>query len=95
MLFDGLLERIAQARGAMQQKNIELKGKKITQAINIVMGLRDSLNIESGDMAANLDSLYDYIQRTLMQAHVQNDEGLLDECVVLIKEISSAWREIG
>lgn len=96
MLFDGLLARIAQAKGAMQQKNIQLKGERISEAISIVLGLKDSLNLEQGgEVAANLQALYDYVQRTLWQANLRNDQALLDECGRLIGEVSSAWRQIG
>lgn len=96
MLFDGLLERIAQAKGAMKQKNIETKGKKISEACSILLGLQDSLNEEQGgELAQNLNALYGYIQQTLMKAHLKNDEALLDECTGLIVEVSSAWRQIG
>jgi len=96
MLFDGLLERMAQAKGAMQQKNIELKGKKINDAGSILLGLRDSLDLESGgEVAQNLADLYDYVQRGLVKAHMKNDEALLDECAVLIAQVAGAWREIG
>lgn len=96
MMFDGLLSRLAQAKGAMQQKDMELKGQKITSAISIVLGLRDSLDLEvGGEVAANLDGLYDYIQRTLWQANLKNDESLINECGTLISQISSAWRQIG
>ena len=95
MLFDGLLERIAQMRGAMEQGNIELKNHKVNQAISILFGLRESLDQEQGDsLPARLDSLYDYIQRQLWKAHMKNDTALLDESTQLINEISSAWREI-
>ncbi len=96
MLFEGLLERIAQAKGAMQQGNIELKGKKINDAVKILMGLKDSLDVEQGgDLALNLEALYDYVQRTLLKAHLNNEETLLDECSGLIADISAAWRQIG
>jgi len=96
MLFDGLLERIAQAKGAIQQQDYENKGNKINDAISIVFGLRDSLDATNGgDLAKNLESLYDYVQRMLMQANLKNDEALLDECAQLIINVSSAWREIG
>ena len=95
MLFDGVLTRISQAKGAIQQRDIENKGRKITEAINIIMGLRDSLDAEQGgEVALNLDALYDYIQRTLMQAHIHNDVAKLDECRTLLKEISSAWDQM-
>lgn len=96
MLFEGLLSRLAQAKGAIRQKDMELKGKKITDAISIVLGLRDSLDLETGgEVAVNLDGLYDYIQRTLWQANLKNDESLINECGKLISQISSAWREMG
>lgn len=96
MLYDGVLERIAQAKGAMQQKNFEMKGKKVGEAISILLGLRDCLNgKQGGDIASNLDALYEYIQRALMEAHIKNNEEKLDECAELIGEISEAWRQIG
>ncbi|MFT5580154.1 MAG: flagellar protein FliS [Paraglaciecola psychrophila] len=96
MMFEGLLTRLAQAKGAINQGNMELKGKKITDSISIVLGLRDSLDLASGgEMAANLDDLYDYIQRTLWQANLKNDADLINECGTLISQISSAWRKIG
>jgi len=96
MMFEGLLTRLAQAKGAIAQGNMELKGKKITDSISIVLGLRDSLDLETGgEMAANLDDLYDYIQRTLWQANLKNDAGLINECGTLVSQISTAWRKIG
>jgi flagellar protein FliS len=95
MLYDGLLERIAQLKGAIEQNDIELKHRKVNQATSIVLGLREALNVdEAGDLAGGLDSLYDYIQRQLWSAHVNNAPHLLDECTALVVEVSSAWREI-
>ncbi len=96
MLFDGFHERLAQAKGAIQQKNYELKSKKISAAINIVLGLRGFLDHENGaELAAHLDGLYDYVQRTLWQASLKNDTALIDECARLIADVSVAWRKIG
>lgn len=96
MLYDGLLERIAQMKGAIEQKNIELKNTKVNQAIAIVSGLRESLDHDSGvELSYRLDDIYDYVQRRLWQAHVKDDANTLDECTALVKEISGAWAEIG
>ena len=95
MLLDGLLERIAQIKGAVDQKNIELKTTKVNQAIDILFGLRDSLNHEQGgELSGNLDALYDYVQRRLWQAHIKNDIAILDECTKLVNNISESWREM-
>lgn len=96
MLFEGALERIAQAKGAMLQKQVARKGELIGKAVAIVGGLQGSLNdSEGGRLAANLDSLYDYIIRRLIQANHENKSEYLDECGRLIGEIKAAWDAIG
>jgi len=92
MLFEGALERIAVAKGAMEQGNIQLKGNKLTQAISIIGGLRSSLDLsQGGDLAGNLDALYEYMTRRLLQANIHNDTDALDEVIRLLREIKSAW----
>lgn len=95
MLFEGALERIAQAKGAMLQKQIARKGELIGKAAAIVGGLQGSLNDnEGGELAENLDSLYDYIIRRLSQANHENNPEYLDECGRLLGEIKSGWDAI-
>lgn len=96
MLYEGAIERIVQAKGAMEFGNIELKGSKINSAVSIVGGLRESLNTDDGgDLAMNLDNLYVYIQGLLSNAHIQNDTSKLDEAIVLLGDLRSAWKQIG
>lgn len=96
MLFEGALERIAQAKGAMAQNQIARKGELIGKAVAIVGGLQGSLNDkEGGVLAANLDGLYDYVIRRLSQANYENNPEYLDECGRLLGEIKTAWDAIG
>lgn len=96
MLFEGALERIASAKGHLQRGEITRKGELIGKAIAIVGGLRNSLNIEAGgEIARNLDLLYDYMQRRLLEGNIRADIQPLDEVVGLLREIKSAWDEIG
>jgi len=95
MLFEGALERIAQAKGAMKQNQIARKCELIGKAINIVGGLQGSLDDkEGGKLAANLDSLYDYIVRRLIKANIDNDPDILDECGRLLGELKTGWDAI-
>ena len=92
MLLDGALDKIAKARGAMQRNAYAEKGNHITSACSIIIGLRSSLDLEAGgELAANLDSLYEYMFRRLMEAHAANDEAALDEVSSLVREIKSGW----
>ncbi len=92
MLFDGALERIAIAKGAIERGDIPQKGQRIGQTIAIVDGLRASLNKEAGgELAENLDNLYAYMQQRLLEANLHSDGAILDEVSSLIREIKTAW----
>ncbi len=94
MLLNGALEKIASAKGHMLRNNHE-KGSCISQVISILDGLRDSLNFEmGGDIAENLNQIYEYCQRRLLQANAENDPRLLDEVTALLREIKTAWESI-
>ena len=72
--------------------DIAEKGAHISWAISIVSGLRVSLDAEQGgDIAKNLDSLYDYMERRLLEANIQNKVEYLDEVINLLLEIKSGW----
>lgn len=95
MLFDGALERIAQAKGAIQQKQIERKGMLINKAVGIIGGLQGALeDAGDGELMANLDNLYDHMIRRLTEGSLKNDTNMLDEVTGLLGEIKSAWDEI-
>ena len=92
MLMEGVLQRLAEAKGAMQRQRLADKGEAIGKAITILGGLDDSLNKDvGGEMAANLDDLYEYMQRRLLEANLQNDEAIIDEVAALMKTIKSGW----
>lgn len=93
MLFDGALESIAQARGAMISGNIQAKCTALSKCVRIVdEGLKAGLNLrDGGDLAMQLDGLYAYITRQLTLANARNDQSLLEECTRLITPIRDAW----
>ena len=49
MLLEGGLDRIAQARGALERKQIALKGELIGKAVAIIGGLREALDLAGFD----------------------------------------------
>lgn len=95
MLLEGALEKINLAKGYMQRGEIPLKGSHISWAISIIDGLRMSLDREGGgDIAENLDALYDYMGRRLAEANLKNDPAMLDEVSGLLLEIKAGWDAI-
>ena len=63
-------------------------------AVAIISGLEDSLNMDAGDLALNLQRLYDYINSQLMEANAHNDANKVDESMRLLTEIKTAWDAI-
>ena len=96
MLMEGGLTRIAQARGAMEREQTSMKGELIGKAIGIIGGLREGLDLQKGgELAANLDNLYQYMVSRLLEANVKNDAALLDEVAGLLRNVKSGWDAIG
>lgn len=95
MLFDGLMDAIAQARGALKDHRVEAKGAAISRAVRIVdEGLKGGLNMESNTLAADLSSLYSYLIARLTYANLKNDDAALQECSQLVQPLRDAWSEI-
>lgn len=95
MLLDGALDRIASAKGAIARKEIARKGELLGSAIAIIDGMRASLDYKAGgEIAANLGSLYDYMERRLLEASAASDQTMLDEVSSLLKEIKAGWESI-
>ena len=92
MLMEGVLEKIALAKGSMANKEIASKGENISKAIGIIGGLKSSLNTEEGGtLAENLSHLYDYMANRLVVASLRDDESILDEIASLMVEIKMGW----
>lgn len=95
MLFESALERIAVARGAMASGNIRVKGEQLGKAIAIIEALRGMLDHAQGaELAENLDSLYEYMNRRLLEGSSRNDPEALNEVIRLLREIKSGWDAI-
>ncbi len=96
MLMEGGLTRIAQARGAMERQQTALKGELIGKAIAIIGGLREGLDLQrGGELASNLDSLYQYMVSRLLDANMKNEAASLDEVAGLLRNVKSGWDAIG
>lgn len=97
MLFDGALLAIKLAKAHMMENKTIEKAQSINKAIDIVgSGLRAALNLkEGGELANNLDELYEYVVMQLLKANLNNDAALLDESYGLLEQLADAWKDVG
>ncbi len=95
MLFDGLIESLATAKGHIERGSISEKSKSLARAGRIVVGLQGALDFEKGgDIARNLNDLYSYVTRRLFHVNAHNDLEALQEVHNLMNEIRGAWQVV-
>ncbi len=92
MLMNGALDGMSNARGSIIRKEHEARNNEINWVISVIDALRGALDFEQGgEIATNLDMLYDYMIRRLFTANVEQDVEALDEVTSLLKEVKTAW----
>ncbi|HZW20785.1 flagellar export chaperone FliS [Noviherbaspirillum sp.] len=96
MLFEGAMIAISSAIQHLQSGNTAAKGQAISKAITIIEnGLRASLDKKvGGDIALNLDALYEYMCSRLIIANAKNQVAVLEEVYQLLKGLKDAWESI-
>jgi flagellar protein FliS len=95
MLMAGAIERLIQGKVAMEQGNIPVKGERLGKALDIIISLRSCLSMEDGgEIASNLDQLYDFMITQVTRANQANNPQPIDDVIDIIREIKSAWDQI-
>jgi flagellar secretion chaperone FliS len=96
MLFEGAMISVASGIQHMQAGDTAAKGAAISKAISIIdSGLRASLDKNvGGEVALNLDALYEYMSNRLLIANLKNQPKILEEVYQLLKGLKDAWSAI-
>ncbi len=92
LLMEAALTRMSQAKGAIERKEMDTKANLLGRVMEIIQTLQGSLDHSAGgELAQNLDRLYDYINRRLLEATSQNNLAMIDEVMSLLLEVKQGW----
>ena len=95
MLLKGATDALAQAIGAIERKDFEGKSKKISKATEIILNLQTYLDREKGgEVADNLNELYTYMVKALIDANRTNDLEKLREVSGLLDIVAEGWTSV-
>ncbi len=94
MLYDGALRFLFQATVTMREKQIEPTHRKLRRAEDIIVHLRDALDMEQGEISERLHAIYAFCLRHLRQARLDQDPAKVEQVRALLAELREAWATI-
>ena len=95
MLYQGVVRFSRQAVEAVERGDIKAAHTSFLRAQDIIAELVGSLNHEAGgEVARNLELVYDYAFRRLVEANVRKDAAPAREVIKIFRDLGTAWQEI-
>jgi flagellar protein FliS len=94
MLYDGANRFLIQAATAMRAGDLTQTNDRLRRAEAIVQELRGTLDMSAGEVAVNLESIYSFCQRLLLQARLKQDASKIEHVAKLLRELRDAWDQL-
>ena len=95
MCYEGAIDCLKIGKQKITDGDLEGKVENTAKARDILYELKASLNFEQGGtVAANLDSLYNYMLKRITEADLGNDVQAFEDVIGMLGELKSAWEEI-
>ena len=95
MLYQACIQAVRDARRHLAERRIAERSREINRACEIVIELATSLDHErGGEISERLALLYDYMQRRLLEANMEQSDAPLADVLGLLSTLSEAWAGI-
>jgi flagellar protein FliS len=94
MLYDGAIRFTRRAIAGIEEEKPELKLSGVAKAMAIIAEFSNSLNHDiGGQIAEDLDALYNFMMRELTAANLKNDIEKLRNVEKLLMDLRQTWSE--
>ena len=95
LTYDVLIKSLRLARLAGDEKNFGAEADHLTRALEALVELGTSLDVENGgNIAENLANLYAYMSRRLLEGSSQDTGAAIDEVLSLASSLREGWQEL-
>ncbi len=93
LLYDGAIIYLKRAKNKLSEQELEEKGNLLFKAQDVILELMGGLDMNIGDVAESLVSLYNYMLRRINEANIKNDPKAIDEIIALLIGLRRTWAE--
>jgi len=94
LLYQGAIRFAMQHLAFVERREIEEAHKASLRAQDIVLELRNSLDISAGPIAAQLDALYEFVMQRLVAGNMAKDPRPTQEAIAVLRGLLEAWQEL-
>ncbi len=94
LCYDGAIGFLRQALRAHEGNDVMALTEYLTKAQNVLWELDNGLNHEAGQIASNLDALYNYMIRKLVEAQYHNKTEPVIEVIEYLEELRESWHQV-
>ncbi|MDR2736468.1 MAG: flagellar export chaperone FliS [Gracilibacteraceae bacterium] len=94
MLYNGALRFLHKGEKGLLAGNYEEANEALSRALDIVVELNATLNMEAGDIASNLRDLYNFYAREILAANIKRDAAYLKPVIDFFAEFTQVWSSV-
>lgn len=94
MLYDRLVLDVQRGLDAQRRGDSAETMRHLTHALEIVTELQRSVRVEEFKGGYDLAALYEFLNRRLVMASIGRDTAITDECLELVTDLCTAWRQV-
>jgi len=92
LCYEKAIQSLKLAKMSYEQKDFEAKANALQKAMQIINELQNALDKEKGGaIAENLDNIYSYLTKRLLEGDLTKDLTVFDEAVHILSELKEAW----
>lgn len=93
LLYEGAINHLKKATLALEEKDLGKKGEHVSKAHAILNELLNTLDHEvGGKVAADLDGLYNFMIRQIIEGNVHNNPEPWKATIKLLETLLEGWR---
>ncbi|AQS54191.1 Flagellar protein FliS [Jeotgalibaca dankookensis] len=95
LLLEGSVKNLKLAKIYIEKKHYEQSNKALIKHQDIILELQRTLDFEAGgEVAQNLELMYDYLIEQAIRANVHKDVTIIDHSIEIVQGILESWIQI-